>query len=168
MSTKLEPLPEGTIELAQHWTLVDPGVINGSLREKWQECHRQHPEYTTVIVEVDYHFGDRDYSLAAYLCRVRVPHGHDAYFKEGRIRLAMSSIEDFFGIAYWFADDWMMDNLREEAKQSDEDIENLPGYEECFPFRHLFDTELAQSAFAQDLGPQTTTWIDLLLNPSAG
>ncbi len=160
MPTKLKPLPAGTVDLARHWTLVDREVINARLREEWQERHKQHPEHRTVVVEIDYHFGDRDYSVAAYLCQGTVEHDHEAYFKEGVIRLAMSSIEDFFGIAYWFADDWMMESLRAKAKQKDKPVEEMTAYKKCFPFRKLFDRGLARSAAAQDLGALTTTWID--------
>jgi hypothetical protein len=161
MPTKLKPLPAGTVDLARHWTLVDPGVINARLRDEWEERRKQHPEHRTVVVEIDYHFGDRDYSLAAYLCQGTVEHDHEAYFKEGVIRLAMASIEDVFGIAYWFADDWMMESCRENAKQEGKPVEEMTAYKKCFPFRKLFDSELARSAEAQDLGALTTTCIDL-------
>lgn len=167
MNDKLKPLPLGTITLADHWTLREAGALNGKLKQSWQDQFDQNPGHRTVVVEIDYHFGERDYSLAAYLCSEKIESGHDMYFKEGRIRMSMSSVEDFFGIAYWFADDWMIENFREQNDDpQDGDRLEVDGeewfYQDCFPFRRLFDAELVESAVAQDLGPLTVKWLNIV------
>lgn len=166
MYNKLKSLPLGTITLAEHWTLRAAAALNGKLKQSWQDQFDQNPTHRTVVVEIDYHFGERSYSLAAYLCSEKVESEHDMYFKEGRIRMAMSSLDDFFAIAYWFADDWMIENFREENEDpKDGDRLVVDGnelfYEDCFPFRRLFDAELARSAVAHDLGPLTINWLTI-------
>ena len=81
--------------------------------------------------------------------------------------MPMSSVEDFFGIAYWFADDWMIQNFREHIDgPKDGDRLEMDGeellYEDCFPFRRLFDPELVGAAVAQDLGPLTVNWLNIV------
>lgn len=150
----LPNLPDNTIVLAKHWSLKTEGVLNHELKAEWEKIKDQNPDHR-VVVEFDYHWEEEQYSIGAYLCPPPVKSCHDQYFKEGRIRIALESIQDIFEIAFGFVNDWKVENFFDQHPDEE------PG-DDVYSFRSLFSKDLADEILPKNLGPLKVVWLHLI------